>query len=88
VPILWLSPKMTDRSLGFTALATLYFWLGSKHEEARLARAYGKPYGRYLESGVPFFLPTPRALAGFKVRDADPGPRGPGRRTEGRAGGV
>ncbi len=62
VPFLWLSPKMTDRRLAFAIMSTLYFWLGSKHEEARLIRAYGEAYRSYQTSGVGFFLPRSHAV--------------------------
>jgi hypothetical protein len=56
VPIFALSPKMTGRSLGFTLASAVYFWLGSKHEERRLKRAYGEPYLKYRNSGIPFYF--------------------------------
>lgn len=56
IPVLALSPKMTDRSLAFTLASAAYFWLGSKHEERRLEKAYGQAYLPYRDSGIPFFF--------------------------------
>ncbi len=56
IPFLALSPKMTDRSLAFTLAAAAYFWLGSKHEERRLEKAYGEAYRRYRDAGIPFLF--------------------------------
>ena len=58
VPLLWLNPRMTVNLATFAAAATVYFYVGSIHEERRLRRAYGAPYQRYVESGAPFFLPV------------------------------
>ncbi|MBV0882047.1 hypothetical protein KTQ42_22470 [Noviherbaspirillum sp. L7-7A] len=62
IPIFWLTPHMTTRRLAFNLVSTAYFMLGSLHEEARLAAAYGAPYRRYQRSGVPFFWPSPARL--------------------------
>ena len=40
-----------------TAAATVYFVLGSVHEEARLRADYGPEYRDYQRSGVPFLFP-------------------------------
>jgi len=60
LPVLWLSPRMTANLLTFNVAATLYLVLGSRHEEARLAAAYGDAYETYRRSGVPFYLPGVR----------------------------
>lgn len=62
IPIFWLTPHMTTRRLAFNLVSTAYFMLGSLHEEARLAAAYGAPYRRYQRSDVPFFWPSPARL--------------------------
>ncbi|MFN3651142.1 MAG: methyltransferase family protein [Armatimonadota bacterium] len=57
VPLLWLSPRMTTRLAAFNAVATCYFFLGSRHEEARLEAEHGEQYRAYQRSGCPFYLP-------------------------------
>lgn len=59
VPIFWLNPRMTTNLLAYNLAATVYFLVGSLHEETRLRASYGEAYRRYQESGVPFYLPTP-----------------------------
>lgn len=87
IPIFALSPKMTDRSLGFTLASAVYFWLGSMHEERRLKLAYGEPYRKYRDSGIPFFFGI-RTLSGwrafiFKDRGSRGGTHHPIRRLDG-----
>ena len=53
---LWLSPVMTVNSFTAYLVFTLYFYLGSLHEESRLRAAFGPAYHRYQEQ-VPMFLP-------------------------------
>lgn len=65
VPFFALSPRMTDRSLAFTLASAIYFWLGSKHEERRLEKAYGEAYRRYRDAGVPFLFGI-RSITGFR----------------------
>jgi hypothetical protein len=62
LPILWCAPLMTRNLLVFNVLATIYLVLGSRHEEARLAAAYGPAYERYRRSGVPFYVPSPPGI--------------------------
>lgn len=57
LPIFWLNPVMTVKLLAFTLASTIYLILGSVHEETRLEAAYGSPYRRYQNSGIPFFWP-------------------------------
>lgn len=59
IPIFWLTPHMTTRRLAFNLISTLYFVLGSLHEEARLKDAYGKAYLAYSNGPVPFYWPWP-----------------------------
>ena len=53
---LWLSPLMTENLLAFNILATIYFYLGARHEERSLQEEFGREYEDYKES-VPMFLP-------------------------------
>lgn len=62
--LLWLMPRMTVKLAAFNAVASLYFYLGSRHEEARLEQVYGEVYSRYQKSGCPFYLPHPPSGAG------------------------
>jgi protein-S-isoprenylcysteine O-methyltransferase Ste14 len=55
--VLWLNPRMTANLAVFTTLATVYFVVGSIHEEQRLLAAHGDAYEEYRRSGVPFYLP-------------------------------
>jgi protein-S-isoprenylcysteine O-methyltransferase Ste14 len=57
LPVLWLAPTMTMNLAVFNGVATLYFVLGSVHEERRLRTAYGPAYRAYQHSAVPFYLP-------------------------------
>jgi protein-S-isoprenylcysteine O-methyltransferase Ste14 len=50
---------MTTNLLAFNAVATIYFVVGSLHEEARLRDAYGEDYDAYLNSGISFYVPFP-----------------------------
>ncbi len=61
LPVLWATPHMTFRRLGFNLVATAYLAAGSFHEERRLARRYGETYERYRLS-APFYLPCPPSL--------------------------
>jgi protein-S-isoprenylcysteine O-methyltransferase Ste14 len=57
IPIFWLNPTMTTRLLSFTIASTVYFFVGSIHEEHRLEQAYGDTYREYSESGRAFLIP-------------------------------
>lgn len=57
LPVLWLAPTMTVNLAAFNGVATLYFVLGSVHEERRLRTSYGRAYRTYQDSTVPFYLP-------------------------------
>ena len=61
LPILWLWPRMTTSLFAFNTACTIYLVVGSFHEEARLERAYGEKYEIYRSSGIPFYVPSPRA---------------------------
>ncbi|HEX2541624.1 MAG TPA: hypothetical protein VHM00_11150 [Caldimonas sp.] len=54
IVVLWLQPRMTRNRLLATLLATAYFVAGSRHEEQRLALAYGERYERYRRGGTRF----------------------------------
>jgi protein-S-isoprenylcysteine O-methyltransferase Ste14 len=56
---LWLSPLMTLNLLVFNILATVYFYLGARHEERSLKDEFGHVYEDYRER-VPMFLPRLR----------------------------
>jgi len=53
---LWLSPVMTESLLAFNILATVYFYLGARHEERSLQEEFGQEYEDYRKK-VPMFLP-------------------------------
>ncbi len=56
---LWLSPIMTDNLLVLYLLATVYFYLGSIHEERILAEKFGDAYLDY-QRRVPRIVPRLR----------------------------
>jgi protein-S-isoprenylcysteine O-methyltransferase Ste14 len=56
---LWLSPIMTDNLLVLYLLATVYFQLGSIHEERMLAEKFGDAYRDY-QRRVPRIVPRLR----------------------------
>jgi hypothetical protein len=60
LPVLWLVPRMTVNLAALNCVATLYFVIGSVHEESRLRSSYGPSYSDYQESAVPFYLPGAR----------------------------
>jgi steroid 5-alpha reductase family enzyme len=49
IPLIWLSPRMTKNKLTFNSIATLYFIIGSWHEEARMRKAWGERYDKYRQ---------------------------------------
>ena len=57
LPLLWLQPRMTARWLGFSLVASLYFYIGSFLTVARMRTRYGRAYQNYERSGSGFFLP-------------------------------
>jgi len=57
--VLWLTPIMTDNLLVLYLIATVYFILGSVHEERILAEKFGAAYLEYRDE-VPRFIPSPR----------------------------
>jgi protein-S-isoprenylcysteine O-methyltransferase Ste14 len=57
LPALWLAPTMTVNLAVLNSVATLYFVLGSVHEERRLRTSYGEAYSAYQHSAVPFYVP-------------------------------
>lgn len=61
--LFWLSPAMTLKWAVVGAVGALYMALGSRHEGARLSRAYGERYLRYREE-TPHFLGPPRKARG------------------------
>jgi protein-S-isoprenylcysteine O-methyltransferase Ste14 len=54
--ILWLSPVMTQNLLVVNALLSLYFYLGTFHEEDQLLVQFGSAYHEYRRR-VPRFIP-------------------------------
>jgi protein-S-isoprenylcysteine O-methyltransferase Ste14 len=56
--LLWLTPVMTVNSLTMYTLITLYFYLGSFHEERRLLAEFGAAYQDYQQQ-VPRLIPRP-----------------------------
>lgn len=58
---IWPLPVMTDGLLALYIAATLYFVVGSRLEERRLAVAFGEPYVEY-QRRVPWLIPIPNSL--------------------------
>jgi protein-S-isoprenylcysteine O-methyltransferase Ste14 len=54
--IMWLSPRMTVNLLTLFALMSLYFIVGSYHEEVLLVKQFGSAYEEYREK-VPRIFP-------------------------------
>jgi protein-S-isoprenylcysteine O-methyltransferase Ste14 len=59
IVVLWLAPVMTVNLLVLFALFTLYFYLGSIHEERRLVAEFGAAYEAYQRQ-VPRLVPRLR----------------------------
>jgi protein-S-isoprenylcysteine O-methyltransferase Ste14 len=55
---IWLTPAMTVNSLTLYVLITLYFAVGSLHEEQRLLDEFGAAYRDYQRQ-VPWLIPRP-----------------------------
>jgi len=55
--LMLLTPEMTAVRLAVIAVSVAYAVLGSRLSERRLLTRYGEPYRRYLQGGVPFFVP-------------------------------
>jgi protein-S-isoprenylcysteine O-methyltransferase Ste14 len=58
--ILWLTSIMTSSLLAFNILASVYFYLGARHEERSLKAEYGAAYEAYKRR-VPMFMPRLRS---------------------------
>jgi protein-S-isoprenylcysteine O-methyltransferase Ste14 len=54
--VMWLLPVMTLNLLAFFALVSVYFLVGSVHEEALLLRQFGREYEEYRRR-VPRIIP-------------------------------
>jgi protein-S-isoprenylcysteine O-methyltransferase Ste14 len=54
--VIWLTPAMTLNLLTLYALFTLYFYVGSVHEESRLVAEFGEAYRGY-QRHVPRLIP-------------------------------
>jgi protein-S-isoprenylcysteine O-methyltransferase Ste14 len=55
IPLLWLAPRISRNRFAFNCAATLYFLIGSIHEEARLRRAAPGAYRAYQRK-APFMI--------------------------------
>jgi protein-S-isoprenylcysteine O-methyltransferase Ste14 len=62
---LWLTPTMTENLLAFNIIATIYFYLGARHEERSLKEEFREEYEEYRKA-VPMFLPRLRCQGGKK----------------------
>ena len=56
--LVWSTPNMTVLWFEACILFTLYFYLGSLHEEQRLLAEFGQAYAQYREQ-VPMLIPRP-----------------------------
>jgi protein-S-isoprenylcysteine O-methyltransferase Ste14 len=57
--VIWLTPLMTVNLLALYVLFTLYFYVGSTHEERRLVAEFGEAYEAY-QRHVPRLIPRLR----------------------------
>jgi protein-S-isoprenylcysteine O-methyltransferase Ste14 len=57
--VIWFTPLMTANLLALYALFTLYFYVGSLHEESRLVAEFGEAYKEY-QRHVPRLIPRLR----------------------------
>jgi len=73
--LIWLMPAMTVNLLVLFALFTLYFVLGSLHEEQLLLARFGDAYREYQER-VPRFIP--RLHCDYDGGETSPGRERPG----------
>ena len=73
LPIMWLSPSMTINRLTLYALISIYFFVGTYHEEILLEEEFGQDYAEYKKR-VPRLIPFLRLRRPFfGPRDARPG---------------
>jgi protein-S-isoprenylcysteine O-methyltransferase Ste14 len=71
--LIWLTPAMTVNLLVVYILTTLYFVIGSMHEERRLLYKFGPAYERYRQQ-VPWLIPRLRPC--YDPQDGELGQRG------------
>ena len=57
--VIWFTPLMTVNLLALYVLFTLYFYVGSMHEESRLVAEFGEAYKEY-QRHVPRLIPRLR----------------------------
>lgn len=55
IPLIWLAPRMTRNRFAFNCVATIYFVLGSLHEEQRMREAWRGKYHQYKHD-APFMF--------------------------------
>ncbi len=56
--LVWFSPQVSINSLAVAVLATLYFYIGARHEETGLRAEFGAAYDTYRQQ-VPMLIPRP-----------------------------
>jgi len=67
LPVMWLAPVMTVNRLTLYALISLYFFVGTFHEEKLLIAEFGDDYREY-QRRVPRIMPLPRRRQGTASR--------------------